>query len=115
MATDLPAAEGIVREQTVGDLLRAAADQAPETIALVEGTPEHATRRRWTYGELLAEAEQAARALLARFEPGERVAVWANNIPEWIILELAAALAGVTLVTVNPALREQELDRKSVV
>jgi acyl-CoA synthetase (AMP-forming)/AMP-acid ligase II len=37
------------------------------------------------------------------------VAVWANNIPEWVILELAAGLAGVTIVTVNPALRAREL------
>ena len=35
--------------------------------------------------------------------------MWANNIPEWVILELAAALAGITVVTVNPALRSQEL------
>jgi long-subunit acyl-CoA synthetase (AMP-forming) len=37
------------------------------------------------------------------------VAVWANNIPEWVVLELASGLAGVTLVTVNPALRAGEL------
>jgi fatty-acyl-CoA synthase len=99
----------VVRDQTVGDLLRAAAERAPATPALVEGVTEVRARRRWTYGDLLDEAERAARALLGRFEPGERVAAWANNIPEWVLLELAAALAAVTLVTVNPALREQEL------
>ena len=26
----------------------------------------------------------------ARFEPGERVAVWADNIPEWVLLEFGA-------------------------
>ncbi|HEX7657870.1 MAG TPA: AMP-binding protein [Pseudonocardiaceae bacterium] len=98
-----------VLEQTVGDLLRQAVARAPEVTALVEGLPEDDRRRRWTYAELLAEAEQAARALLGRFAPGERVAVWANNIPEWVIFELAAALAGLTLVTVNPALRAAEL------
>ncbi|MFF4499495.1 AMP-binding protein [Streptomyces sp. NPDC001401] len=96
-------------DETVGSLLRRAAGQAPDTVALVEGVPEPAERRRWTYAELLDESERAARALLGRFSPGERVAVWANNIPEWVILELAAALAGITLVTVNPALREAEL------
>ena len=66
-------------------------------------------RRRWTYAQLLAEAERAARALTARFAPGERVAAWAPNLPEWVILEYAAGLAGLVLVTVNPALRPAEL------
>jgi non-ribosomal peptide synthetase component F len=68
-----------------------------------------AARRRWSYAELLEASERAARALLGRFAPGDRIAVWANNIPEWVILELAAGLAGITIVTVNPALRPQEL------
>ncbi|WP_306204595.1 AMP-binding protein [Actinoplanes sp. RD1] len=96
------------REQTVGSLLRWAAEQAPDIRALVEGTGEDDARA-WTYAELLADAERGARALLGRFAPGERVAVWANNIPEWIVLEMAAALAGITLVTVNPALRPGEV------
>lgn len=101
--------EGAVRDDTVGSLLRAAAEQAPSTVALVEGVPEPADRRRWRYAELLAESEQMAKALLGRFAPGERIAVWANNIPEWVIVEMAAALAGLTLVTVSPALRKEEL------
>jgi len=103
------AAPDSVRELTVGSLLREAAERAPSVTALVEGVPDPQARRRWTYADLLTEAEEAARALLGRFRPGERVAVWAHNIPEWVVLEMAAALAGVTLVTVNPALRESEL------
>ena len=94
---------------TVGDALRAAAAQARDTTALVEGAVDPAGRRRWSYAELLEASERAARALLGRFAPGDRVAVWANNIPEWVILELAAGLAGITIVTVNPALRPREL------
>ncbi len=37
------------------------------------------------------------------------MAVWAPNIPEWVILEFGAALAGLVLVTVNPAYRPAEL------
>jgi fatty-acyl-CoA synthase len=99
----------MIVEETVGSLLRWAAEQAPSSVALVEGLPDPADRRRWRYDELLAESEQVAKALLGRFQPGERVAVWANNLPEWIILEFAAGLAGLTLVTVNPGLREREL------
>jgi len=94
---------------SVGDLLRSAAERAPDRLALVAGDMEPAQRLRLSYGELLEQAEDAARALLTRFSPGERVAVWANNIPEWVVLELAAGLAGVTMVTVNPALRAGEL------
>ena len=98
-----------VLETTVGGILRAAADAGPDLTAMVAGVPDQAQRRRWTYAELLAEAEQAARALSTRFAPGERVAVWAPNLPEWVILEFAAALAGLVLVTVNPAYRPAEL------
>jgi acyl-CoA synthetase (AMP-forming)/AMP-acid ligase II len=93
----------------VGGALRDAAAEAPHTTALVEGAVDPAGRRRWSYAELLEASERAARALLGRFAPADRVAVWANNIPEWVILELAAGLAGITIVTVNPALRPQEL------
>src|SRR3954454_23191096 len=71
-----------VRETPVGSVLREAAATAPDTVALVEGSADPATRRRWTYTELLRDAERAAAALTTRFEPGERVAVWAPNIPE---------------------------------
>ena len=98
-----------IRELTVGGLLRDTAARAPDAVALVTGMPEAADRRRWTYAELLEESERAARALLGRFAPGDRVAVWANNIPEWVFLELAAGLAGITLVTVNPVLRAEEV------
>src|SRR3954454_5835438 len=98
-----------IHELTAGTLLRDVAARVPERVALVAGTPEPEQRRRWTYAELLDESERAARALLARFEPGDRVAAYANNLPEWVILELAARLAGMTVVTVNPALREREL------
>jgi acyl-CoA synthetase (AMP-forming)/AMP-acid ligase II len=98
-----------VLDITVGDLLREAAAKDPDGVALMEGVPDADARRWWIYAGLLEEAEEAARALLARFAPGERVAIWAPNIPEWVILELAAALAGVTVVTVNPALRAEEL------
>ena len=98
-----------VLELTVGGLLRETASRAPDTVALVEGGIDRSARRRWTYRELLDLSEQTARALLERFQPGERVAVWANNIPEWVVLECAAGLAGITIVTVNPALRADEL------
>jgi fatty-acyl-CoA synthase len=98
-----------VADTTVGSILRDAARRSPDTTALVAGTADPSARRRWTYAELLADAERASLALAARFEPGERVAVLATGIPESLILTYAAALAGLVLVPVNPALRANEL------
>jgi fatty-acyl-CoA synthase len=98
-----------VRETTVGGILRDAARAVPDQTALIGGHPDPAERRRWTYAELLQDSERCARALLGRFEPGERVAVWAPSIPEWEVLEFGAALAGLILVTVNPAYKPGEL------
>ena len=57
-----------VRDLTIGDLLREAVAETPDRIALIEGIPDPGGRRQWTFTEMLAEAEQCARALLARFE-----------------------------------------------
>ena len=95
---------------TLGDLLRQVASEVPDRTALVEGTPDPATRRRWTYREFLSAAEQVAQSLLGRFAPGEHVAVWAPNCAEWILLQHGASLAGLVLVTVNPAYLAEELE-----
>ncbi len=95
--------------ESIGALFTRVAAEVPDRDALVAGVADRGQRRRWSYAELEAEAGQAARALLARFEPGEHVAVWSLNRPEWVILQLGAALAGLVLVTVNPALRRDEV------
>ena len=94
---------------TIGGVLRTAAEHAPDQVALTAGEAESAQRRQWRYAELFAGAERAARHLGGRFEPGEPVAVWAGNCPEWVQLEFAAGLAGLTLVPVNPAYQADEL------
>ena len=98
-----------VREWTFGDLLRKAAESAPDRLALIAGVPDPALRRKWTYAELYREAQRTARALSTRFKKGERIAVWAQNLPEWIMLEFGAGMAGLVLVTVNPAFRANEV------
>lgn len=97
------------RNLVLGDLLREAAAQSGEHVALVDGVADPKLRRRWTYRQLLAEAEQVARGLLSRFKPGERIAVCSPNCPEWVIVEYGAALAGMVLVPANPAYRQSEL------
>lgn len=96
-------------EVTFGDMLRRLAHEVPDRIGFVEAPPPPRPTRRWTYLELLHEAERAARALLRVFQPGERIAVWAPNCAEWVLLQHALALAGLVLVTVNPAYLAEEV------
>lgn len=94
---------------TIGAMLRKSAESAPERLALKELGFDGKVGRVWTYAHLLDDAERLARALASRHEEGARVAIYANNVPEWVLLELACGLAGVVLVTVNPAYQKREL------
>ena len=98
-----------IQETTVGSLLRDTAAREPDAPALLEVDMAGETGRAWTYGELLVDAERLALALSTRFGPGERITVWAPNIPEWLLMEYACALAGLTLVTANPGYQPREL------
>ncbi|MGJ7511209.1 class I adenylate-forming enzyme family protein [Variovorax sp. GT1P44] len=99
---------GPLLDMSFGDLLRRLAQEVPERCGLVE-VAEGAVPRRWSYVDLLASAERVARALLRRFTVGDRIAVWAPNCAEWILLQHGASLAGLVLVTVNPAYLKEEL------
>ena len=98
-----------VLDTTVGGLLISRAAETPDIEALVEADLTGRRRRRWTYAQLAADARRLATALLSRYRPGDRICVWAPNLPEWVILEYAAGLAGLTLVTANPAYQPREL------
>jgi len=66
---------------------------------------------RYTFLELEREARLIARGLIAAgVSRGDRVAVWATNVPEWIVLQFAIAKAGAILVTVNTSLRAREIE-----
>jgi fatty-acyl-CoA synthase len=99
-----------IRDITLGDLLRSAAAAAPDRLALVDGVADPALRRHWTYSEFLAATEATACALLARFAPGDRIAIWAPNSAEWVILQQGIAMAGMIVVAINPAYRAHELE-----
>jgi fatty-acyl-CoA synthase len=58
----------------------------------------------------LAASERVARALLLEYSPGDRVATLAGASAEILLLQLGAALAGLVLVTLNPASRPKELE-----
>ena len=98
-----------IAEITIGELLRKQARNHGNEEALTEILADGAVGRCWTYARLLADSERIGRALASRFGKGERIVVWATNSPEWVLLEYAAAMAGLVLVTANPTFRAAEL------
>ena len=96
-------------DTTVGVHLREVAVDHPDLVAMVEIDDAGEARGKWTYSNLLANSDRLARSLASRFAPGEKVVVWAPNIPEWIFMEYACGLAGLVLVTANPSFQAKEL------
>src|SRR5215218_1755352 len=84
---------------TVGGLLDLVAGRRPDDDALV-----------YTYREFKEVVEKCARALMALgLEKGDHVAVWGQNVPEWVTLQFATGKMGAVLDTVNPAYKANEL------
>ena len=95
-----------VESLTVGGLLSLVTQRRPETDALV-----YADRGlRYSYKEFNEVVERCARALIALgLEKGDHVAVWGQNVPEWVTLQFATGKTGTVLVTINPAYKANEL------
>ncbi len=91
---------------TLGQVLLETARRHPDADAMV--FPKLGLRLGWRDFQL--QVDQAARALLASgVQPGQHVALWATNLPEWVIVQFATARIGAVLVTVNPSYRPFEL------
>jgi fatty-acyl-CoA synthase len=95
---------------TVGSLLAERARSHADTVALVGVRHGSGEEIRRTYAELYDDAGRVATALSSLTERGSFVAIWAPNVVEWTMIQYGAALAGMVLVALNPALREQELE-----
>ena len=95
---------------TVGGLLALRARHHADRVAIVGLRHDDGVEVRVSYAELYHRAGRVATALLTLAERGSYVAIWAPNVVEWPIIQYGAALAGLVLVTLNPALREAELE-----
>jgi fatty-acyl-CoA synthase/long-chain acyl-CoA synthetase len=95
---------------TVGELLAQRADSHGDHLALVAVRHDDGVEVRLSYSELYDQAGRVATALCELTERGSYVAIWAPNVVEWPIIQYGAALAGMVLVALNPALREEELE-----
>jgi fatty-acyl-CoA synthase len=66
--------------------------------------------RRWSFAELSANVDRVARGLIAQgVRPGDRVALWLLNRPEWIEAAFAIMKIGAVLVPVNTRLRTDDV------
>jgi fatty-acyl-CoA synthase len=91
---------------TIGQVLRQTARRNPQSDALVFCNP----RVKMTWAEFDTTVDRVCCALLALgFKPGDHFGVWATNVPEWVLLQLATARIGVVLVNINPSYRTGEL------
>jgi fatty-acyl-CoA synthase len=91
---------------TVGGLLDLVRERRPEDDALVY--PDRGLRQ--TYDQFGESVERCAGALMALgIREGDHVAVWGQNVPEWVTLQFATGKIGAVLVTVNPAYKAREL------
>ena len=92
--------------QTIGENLAATVARFGSREALVDAP----SGRRWTYDQFSAAVAEVAKGLHAiGVEKGDRVGIWAPNVPEWLLVQFATARIGAILVNINPAYRSHEL------
>lgn len=91
-------------KRTLGSLPATAAARWAEREALVFRD------QRWSWVDFDREVDRAAKALIALgVEPGEKVALWMNNKPEWLFLMYAVAKVGAVLVPLNTRYRTDDI------
>src|SRR5688572_29029803 len=89
--------------ETIGGVLDRAVDRFGGTEAVVEGD------LRLTFADLAERVDRAARALVATaIGHGDRVAIWAPNLSEWVEASLAVHRIGAVLVTLNTRFKGPE-------
>jgi acyl-CoA synthetase (AMP-forming)/AMP-acid ligase II len=88
---------------TIPRLVRGAAATFADLEAVVDGDVM------LTFAELAARIVDASRATIsAGIDPGDRVAIWAPNMLEWIVAALGAISAGGVLVPINTRFKGHE-------
>ena len=94
-------------ECTVGGLLDQMADRFPDNDALVSVERD----LRYSYREFNEVCRRVAKGLISLgVKKGDHISIWANNVPEWVILQFATAKIGAVLVTINTSYRSAELE-----
>ena len=93
--------------KTFSQVLDTMVEKFPDQIAYKYATLDY-TR---TYSQFRDDVDNCARALIALgVKPGDKVAVWLTNLPQWFITFWAATKIGAVLVTVNTAYKIHEIE-----
>ncbi len=96
-----------LREITLGQMLDESIEAHPDNDAVVYVDRDY----RLTYKEFGNVVDQLAKGLMALgVEKGEKVAIWATNVPHWVALQFATAKIGAILLTVNTNYKKAELE-----
>ena len=95
-----------VGRTTIGQLVDAVAEQLGDRPALIY----HKMGIRHDYRQFRDVCNRTAKGLMALgIEKGENIAIWANNVPEWLYTQFGTGKMGAVLVTVNTNYRSFEL------
>jgi len=98
--------EFAVRERTLGQILDETVAKYPDNDAVIYVDRDY----RQTYRQFAEVVDDLAKGLMALgVQHGEKVAVWATNVPYWVALQFATAKMGAILLTVNTNYREHEI------
>ncbi|MFW5635233.1 MAG: AMP-binding protein [Thermodesulfobacteriota bacterium] len=96
----------VLKDDTLGRILERAVEQYPDHDAVIYVDRDF----RLTYREFGKAVDELAGGLMALgVQKGEKVAVWATNIPYWVALQFATAKIGAVLLTVNTNYKSSEL------
>lgn len=96
-----------LKNVTIGSLLKEMVSKYGSQDAVVYSKENI----RFSYDEFYEETTKLAKALMGLgVKKGENLAIWATNVPEWLLLQFASARIGAVLVTVNTSYQSSELE-----
>jgi len=101
-----PLPDVVIPDVTITDHVLREAARVPDRPALIDGP----TGRTYTYAQFAGAVKAFAGGLQAKeLGPGDTIALMSPNIPEFAIIFHGAAVAGVTVSTINPTYTAEEV------